>query len=204
MRIFGFCAIVLIFISLVLSGCVYDPTGVVLGKNAEPRLSGTPVPASTATMVSPVSTPTTPSSGVAIPPVLTITKQTQAPASGTSWILWREIPLDEPKGWTYSMNRPNLDQRYFRNLKVELSADAPVNVRFVTLKQYDAYMEEYSKVYEYRTSPSFNRDSVGYVKFFQAVTDTSVEAHGTEEIVFFLEPFSNMPVKGTMKVYYQP
>jgi len=186
MRVFWLFSGFLMIAALVIAGCVNDPTGVLLGKDTSQEISGT---------IEPVASGTSTSSG--------------------TWVLWREIPLDKPKGWAYSMNRPNLDQRYFRDLKVEVSADAPVNVRFVTLKQCDEYQKEYDRIqkensayynpsYDYKNPTIFDPQRSGYVKFFQAISDTSVEAHGSEELVFILEPFSSLPVKGTMKVYYQP
>lgn len=213
MKKFYFVAVVFIILTLLTAGCMLDPTGVVIGKNSGPTIAGTPAPAPSVTTSSPAPVPTKTSTGVAIAPVLSVTTQPPSAASGSDWILWREIPLDKNE-WVYSMNRPNLDQRYFKDLKVEISTDLPVNVRFVTLKQcdeytneYDRYVKEnsayYNKSYDYLNPTTFNRERSGYVKFFQGISDTSVEAHGSEELVFILEPVSNLPVKGTMKIYYK-
>jgi hypothetical protein len=203
MKAFYLVAALLLLIVLGSAGCTYDPTGVVLGKNVEPTLSGTPVPV--LTTVSPALTRETQSAGVAIPPVVSMTTQTQAPSTGTDWVFWRESDIDIQKGG-YSMERPNLDQKYFKNLKVEVSTDAPVVVRFTTLKQADDYQKAWNNYYVTKTASSFNPQDVGWVRIFDRVSGGSletVEAHGEDEMVIFIEPNLDQPAKGTMKIYYK-
>lgn len=100
------------------------------------------------------------------------------------------------------MNRPNLDQRYFKDLKVEIDTDAPVDVRFVTLQQCDDYQEAWENYFVKKTAESFNPDNIGYVDFFSGISSGNVESHGKEGIVIIIEPHEGMPAKGTMKMYY--
>lgn len=159
---------------LVVSGCTNDPTGVLMGSGGEPEVSGTPVPAGGSTSAVP----------------------------GGDWIFWRESQIDLGKRG-YSMERPNLDQRYFRDLKVEVATNAPVDVRFVTLAQSDAYQDAWRDYFELRTASSFDADAAGYVKKFSGVNSGSVEAHGSEAIVIFIEPHAGQPAKGSVKMYYK-
>jgi len=122
-------------------------------------------------------------------------------AGDSGWILWREEQVDIVKNG-YSMNRPNLDQRYFKDLKVEIDTDAPVDVRFVTLQQCDDYQAAWDDYYVRGTADSFNPESVGYTDFFSGISSGSVESHGNKEIVIIIEPHDGMPAKGTMKMYY--
>lgn len=122
-------------------------------------------------------------------------------ATGPDWVLWREEEVDLVKGG-YSMNRPNLDQVYFKDLKVEVDTDAPVDVRFVTLQQCDDYQAAWNDYYVKETADSFNPDDIGYVDFFSGISSGSVEGHGNEDIVIILETHGEMPAKGTIKMYY--
>jgi len=125
-----------------------------------------------------------------------------AESSGDSgWVLWREEEVDLVKGG-YSMNRPNLDQVYFSDLKVEVDTDAPVDVRFVTLQQCDDYQGAWDDYYMRKTADSFDPDAIGYVDFFSGISDASVESRGNEDIVIIIEPHDDMPAKGTVKMYY--
>lgn len=174
MKILGFFAGLLLVAALLISGCTYDPSGVTLGKNTGPEISGTIAPVTSGT-----------------------------PEVGGNWVFWRESGINTQKGG-YSYERPNINQKYFKDLKVEIKTDAPVDVRFVTLKQADDYMEGWKKYYEYETAPSFDRNDAGFIKFYSGVSDGSVEAHGDEGLIIFIEPHLNKPAKGTMKIYYKP
>jgi hypothetical protein len=201
MKKFYLIAAVLIVIALVTAGCTYDPTGVVLGKNAEPTLSGTPVPASTI-MVSPAPTPKTPSPGVPIPSESSGTIQSFASGSGTDWVFWREDNIDIRKGGYLTISSAN--DMVLKNLKVTIATDAPVDVRFTTIKQSVDYLYGWKKYYSDETAPSFDRNDAGYIKFYSGISDGNVEAQGDEGLVIFIEPHLDKPAKGTMKTYYKP
>ena len=159
---------------LTVAGCLSDPTGVLMGSGEESEVSGTLVPAGVSTSAAP----------------------------GGDWVFWRESQIELGKRG-YSMERPNLDQRYFNDLKVEVATDAPVDVRFVTLAQSDAYQDAWRDYYELRTASSFDADAAGYVKKFSGVSSGSVEAHGSEPIVIYIEPHAGQPAKGYVKMYYK-
>jgi hypothetical protein len=159
---------------LAVAGCTNDPAGVIMGSGGGPEVTGTLVTAGGGTSAAP----------------------------GGDWIFWRESQIELGKQG-YSMERPNLDQRYFKDLKVEVATDAPVDVRFVTLAQSDAYQDAYRNFYELRTASSFDPDAAGYVKKFSAVNSGSVEAHGSEAIVIYIEPHAEQPAKGSVKMYYK-
>ncbi len=159
---------------LAVAGCLSDPTGVLMGSNGGSEVSGKPIPAGGSTSAAP----------------------------GGDWVFWRESQIELGKRG-YSMERPNLDQRYFKDLKVEVATDAPVDVRFVTLAQSDAYQDAWRDYYELKTASSFDADAAGYVKKFSGVSSGSVEAHGSESIVIFIEPHAAQPAKGSVKMYYK-
>ncbi len=188
------------------SGCTLDPTGAGLGKDVEKAISDIPVSLPTVTIPLPAATSGAPSPTMTTAPVSTGT--VSAPSSGTAgsdWIFWREESIYLKKGG-YSSQRPNLDGTYFRDLKVEVTTDAPVDVRFVTLAQSTAYENGWDDYYVKKTATSFNPQNVGYVRIFDGVSGgstESVEAHGNEEIVIFVEPHVDMTAQGTMKIYYK-
>jgi hypothetical protein len=175
MRLFHLVVIACISASLVTAGCISDPTGTLAGRSESPKTGSTIVSA---------------------PP------HSATPAGSDAWIFWREEPVDIRKGG-YSMNRPNLDSRYFRDLKVEVATSAPVTVRFVTLEQSDAYQKAWSDFYERQTASSFDPDSVGHVEGFRGISQGSVEAQGSEPIVIFIEPHEGVPATGTFRMYYR-
>lgn len=123
---------------------------------------------------------------------------------GKNWVFWREVDdIDLTKGG-YLMQRPNLNQKYFKNLNVEMNTDAPVDVRFVTLKQSDEYHKAWSAYYSQKTASSFSPEEIGYVAYHPAVSGGSVEAHGDENIVIIIELTGSNTAKGSMKMYYTP
>ena len=122
-------------------------------------------------------------------------------SKSSDWVLWREEEIDIVKSG-YSMNRPNLDQNYFSDLKVEVDTDSPVDVRFVTLQQCDDYQEAWDNYYVKKTADSFNPDNIGYVDFFSGISDGSVESHGNEDIVIIIEAHDGTPAKGMIMMYY--
>ena len=167
--------------ALVIAGCSsIDPTGVVVGKQTGPGQSGTPVPAPSGTI-------TFGSSGTS--------------AAAGSWILWREEPIETGKGRAL-FQRPNLNQRYFKDLKVEVTTDNPIDVRFVTLKQNEDY-EKALNSYRMGTITSFDRNAAGSVALHSGISTGSVEEHNNEEMVLIFEPHEDLAAKGTIKMYYQ-
>ncbi len=181
MKHFGLFAGLLMATALVIAGCSsIDPTGVIMGEQTGSEQSGTPVQA-------PSQTITPGSSGTS--------------AAGGNWILWRETPLETGKGGAL-FQRPNLDQRYFKDLKVEVATDNPIDVRFVTLKQNEEY-EKALDAYRKRTTTSFDRDAAGSVALHSGISTGSVEEHNDMEMVLIFEPHNDQPAKGTVKIYYQ-
>jgi len=174
MKMFHLIVIACISASLMAAGCISDPTGALAGRSDGPEAGAT---------------------------IVSGAPHTATPAGSGAWKFWREEPVDIRKGG-YSMNRPNLDSRYFRNLKVEVSTSAPVTVRFVTLEQSDAYQKAWSDFYERQTAPSFDPDSVGHVEVFRGISQGSVEAEGSEPVVIFIEPHEGVAATGTIRMYY--
>jgi hypothetical protein len=123
--------------------------------------------------------------------------------SNRNWVLWSEVGIGISKGG-YSYTRPNDDQRLFKDLKVTIEADGPVDIRFTTLKQSEDYMNGWRNFHEYETTSSFNPQDVGYVKIYEGISEGSVEAHSDEGLIIFIEPHLDKPAKGTMKIYYKP
>lgn len=175
MKTFYLIAIAVITASLIAAGCTYDPTGTLAGRSDGPDIGATVVPAGTGATT---------------------------PAGSGEWVFWREEPVEIRKSG-YSMNRPNLDSRYFQNLKLDVATSAPVDVRFVTLEQSNAYQTAWSDYHERQTTSSFDPDSVGHVAVFRGISSGSVEAHGSEPIVIFIESHAGTPSTGTIRMYYQ-
>lgn len=168
MKFLGSIAALLMILTIVFSGCITDPTGV-LGDDNIQEISNILVYDDT--------------------------------SKEKSWVLWREEEIDIGKNG-YSMQRPNLDQVYFKDLKVDVDTDNPIDVRFITLKQCEEYQKAWDAYYVKKTASSFNPGNIGYVDYYGSVYDDSVEGHGDENIVIIIEPQGSTPAKGTIRIYY--